>query len=114
MELPPPGANLTKPEEIEEALAKLNEGNASDSDFLMLLCHGKVLGLRRVEGDDGDKDQILRWFMGDPRDNGDSAWDVFKTMRKGEPEKYCCRYIGPITEVPNMMDAWKASYDLCK
>jgi hypothetical protein len=78
-------------EEIAEVTTRLREQGSTDDDVLTLLATGYVNKLLRVDGDDGDKVQTLRWVLGDPS-REDIFWDVFQVIN-GDEKYYKCRVL---------------------
>ena len=111
-------ADYTPPsaEELNTLWNKLEaDGVGSDEEAIQLLAHGYVEKLLRVDGDDGDAVQTVRWVLGDPR-RTERYWDVFHCMN-GEEKFYKCRMIpdGLHKEATDdMKGTWKDHLALCK
>jgi hypothetical protein len=57
---------------------------------------------------------VLRWVMGDPRDNGEHLWDVFKTITP-EGDSYRTRRYPEGEEKPaDLTTEWKAAFAQCR
>ena len=72
-----------------------------DDPSFLLTVHGYVHSLRRVEGDDGDVNQTLRWLIVDKEEQ---RWDVFK-VQKGNDIQMCSRKYIDAEEDMNFDDA---------
>ena len=88
--------------------------NDPDPNF-MLTVHGYVMGMRRVKGDDGDKDQILRYVIVDKEE---VTWDVYRVIEPDKTDVWVSRKFGE-GEIPegksapeDMMD-YTTAFDKC-
>lgn len=110
--MPPPSE-----EELNALWNKLEaEGVGKDDEAIQLLAHGYVEQLLRVDGDDGDAVQTVRWVLADPRRIEGRYWDVFH-CQNGDEKFYKVRMIpeGCHEEACNdMKGTWKAHLALCK
>ena len=85
-----------------------------DPNFLLTV-HGYVMGMRRVKGDDGDKDQILRYIIADKEK---VTWDVYRVIEPDKTDVWVSRPFdeGEIAEdasAPTDLMDYKASFDKC-
>lgn len=87
-----------------------------DDEAHLLTVHGYVMGLRRVEGDDGDANQTLRWLIVDKEDQW---WDVYRVHQENQHPFYKSRKMDTPSEEEQKlwgrdpMIGWKESFALC-
>lgn len=85
----------------------------------MLCVHGYIHALRRVQGDDGDDNQVLRWLI---MDKQEKHWDVFRVHESGKQMQYYSRQIvDGQNNLPKFNDMvkdpmlkWKECFNTCK
>ena len=82
---------------------------AEFNDVQTLMMTGRVLQLRRVEGDDGPGDQIVRYVLADPRDNGVTCWDVYM-VRRASKVSYRCRKFAPESWPIDLTEDWATAF----
>ena len=98
---------------MSDDMAHFNDpDDAMNDPNHQLTVHGYIMGLRRVEGDDGDADQILRWAI---EDKSKDRWDVFRIHKKGEYARYVSRKrASEEGDFPvDLMVDWKDSFTKC-
>ena len=111
----------TDPELIKEALDRINANVAnrvanSEADIMLVITCGQVIGLRRVEGDDSEPNQVIRRLMGDPVQRDaipPVVWDVYQIHKEGVIS-YSCRCLGPMKDPPRDLTIdWQESFQQC-
>ena len=74
---------------------------------LELTVYGYNMGMLRVQGDDGDANQVLRWEI---KDKEEKWHDVFRVMEEGKPDAY---YVRPYDEgeehITDLKVDWEAA-----
>ena len=104
-------------EDENAAIARLNcafetDGPVTAADVKMLIITSKVIKLLRVDGDDSEPNQMIRYIL--EREDA-LLWDVYQKHTEGELS-YSCRVLGPYPEfsVPEDLKAdWRDSFAMC-